>query len=154
MVWASPCCTEFSIALKKRPRNLPVGDALVFKTFEIIDYLKPRWWAIENPSTGRLKTRPYMQALHMDRVTYCKYGFRYKKPTAAQPALDALPWPLPQGRPLRGLRRPRHPEAAQRGPTKGWPRDQLYSIPPALCDEIAASATLGVNGEGSSLQDA
>ena len=107
MVWASPCCTEFSIALKKRPRNLPVGDALVLKTFEIIDYLKPRWWAIENPSTGRLKTRLYMQGLHMDRVTYCKYGFRYKKPTAAQPALDALPWPLPQGRPLRGL--PRHP---------------------------------------------
>lgn len=38
MIWASPCCTEFSIALKKRPRNLPLGDALVLKTLEIIDY--------------------------------------------------------------------------------------------------------------------
>ena len=35
-VWASPCCTEFSIALKKRPRNLPLGDALVLKTLEVI----------------------------------------------------------------------------------------------------------------------
>ena len=155
MVWASPCCTEFSIALKKRPRNLPVGDALVLKTFEIIDYLKPRWWAIENPSTGRLKTRPYMQGLHKDRVTYCKYGFRYKKPTAVW---HNLPWPLPQGRPLRGLRR--HPPPGGRAARAHQrrqgsnSRDQLYSIPPALCDEIAASATLGVNGEGLSLQDA
>ncbi|CAE7558183.1 unnamed protein product [Symbiodinium natans] len=143
MVWASPCCTEFSIALKKRPRNLPVGDALVLKTFEIIDYLKPKWWAIENPSTGRLKTRPYMQGLHMDRVTYCKYGFRYKKPTAG---------PCRKGDRCEAFQGTRHPEAAQRGPTKGRQgsnsRDQLYSIPPALCDEIAASATLGLNGQG------
>ena len=148
MVWASPYCTEFSIALKKRPRNLPVGDALVLKTFEIIDYLKPRWWAIENPSTGRLKTRPYMQGLHMDRVTYCKYGFRYKKPTAVW---HNLPWTPSHGPCCEAFEGTRHPEAAQRGPTKGRQgsnsRDQLYSILPALCDEIAASATLGVNGE-------
>lgn len=121
MVWASPCCTEFSIALKKRPRNLPVGDALVLKTFEIIDYLKPRWWAIENPSTGRLKTRPYMQGLHKDRVTYCKYGFRYKKPTAVW---HNLPWtpshgPCRKGDRCEAFEGTRHPEAAQRGPTKG-----------------------------------
>ena len=104
MVWASPYCTEFSIALKKRPRNLPVGDALVLKTFEIIDYLKPRWWAIENPSTGRLKTRPYMQGLHMDRghVLQVRLPLQEAHGGVAQPALDALPWPL-----LRGLRR--HP---------------------------------------------
>ena len=159
-VWASPCCTEFSIALKKRPRNLPLGDALVLKTLEVIDYLKPRWWAIENPSTGRLKTRPYMQGLHWDKVTYCKYGFRYKKPTAIW---HNLPWTPSQGPCRKGDRceafqGTRHPEAAQRGPTKGRQgsnsRDQLYSIPPALCDEIDASATLGLNGQGASLQDA
>ncbi|OLP95272.1 putative DNA (cytosine-5)-methyltransferase, partial [Symbiodinium microadriaticum] len=142
MIWASPCCTEFSIALKKRPRNLPLGDALVLKTLEIIDYLQPRWWAIENPSTGRLKSRPYMQGLHWDKVTYCKYGFRYKKPTAIW---HNLPWTPSQG-PCRtgdrceAFQGTRHPETAQRGPTKGREgsnsRDQLYSIPPALCDEI------------------
>ncbi|CAE7238133.1 unnamed protein product [Symbiodinium natans] len=108
-VWASPCCTEFSIALKKRPRNLPLGDALVLKTLE---------------------------GLHWDKVTYCKYGFRYKKPTAIW---HNLPWTPSQGPCRKGDRceafqGTRHPEAAQRGPTKGRQgsnsRDQLYSIPP------------------------
>ena len=127
MIWASPCCTEFSIALKKRPRNLPLGDALVLKTLEIIDYLQPRRWAIENPSTGRLKSRPYMQATAI---------------------WHNLPWTPSQG-PCRtgdrceAFQGTRHPETAQRGPTKGREgsnsRDQLYSIPPALCDEIAGS---------------
>ncbi|CAE7477747.1 FV3-083R [Symbiodinium natans] len=130
---------SFSIALKKRSRNLPLGDALVLKTLEVIDYLKPRWRAIENPSTGCLKTRPYMQGLHWDKVTY---GFRYKKPTAIW---HNLPWTPSQG-PCRAFQGTRHPEAVQRGPTKGREgsnsRDQLYSIPPALCDEIAASVRL------------
>ena len=96
----------------------------------------------------------------MDRICYCKYGFRYKKPTAVW---HNLPWTPSQGPCRKGdrceaFRGTRHPETAQRGPTKGREgsnsRDQLYSIPPALCDEIAASATLGVNGEGASVQDA
>ncbi|CAE7036056.1 FV3-083R [Symbiodinium natans] len=77
-----------------------------------------------------------MQGLHMDRVTYCKYGFRYKKPTAIW---HNLPWTPSQGPCRKGDRceafqGTRHPEAAQRGPTKGRQgsnsRDQLYSIPP------------------------
>ena len=30
-IWASPVCTEFSILLNMRPRNLEVGDVLVLK---------------------------------------------------------------------------------------------------------------------------
>ena len=93
----------------------------MFKTFEIIDYLKPRWWAIENPSTGRLKTRPYMQGLHKDRVTYCKYGFRYKKPTAVW---HNLPWtpshgPCRKGDRCEAFEGPATRRPRSEGPPKG-----------------------------------
>ena len=32
-IWASPVCTEFSIALTARPRKLEVGDILAKKAF-------------------------------------------------------------------------------------------------------------------------
>ena len=78
-IWASPVCTEFSRALTRRPRRLTEGDGLVLKTIEIIGHLRPRWWAVENPRTGLLKSRPYMQALPYNDVSYCMYGFRYQK---------------------------------------------------------------------------
>ena len=56
-------CTEFSIALTARPRNLPLGDLLARKALEIIAYLAPQHWWIENPRTGLLKTRPYMEGI-------------------------------------------------------------------------------------------
>ena len=34
----------------------------------------------ENPQTGLLKMRPFMQRLAYSDV-YCKYGFKYKKAT-------------------------------------------------------------------------
>ena len=50
LVWASPCCTQYSIARSKAktPRNLAHADALVRRAFEIVAYFKPRCWAIEN----------------------------------------------------------------------------------------------------------
>ena len=55
LIWASPVCTEFSRALTRRPRRLEDGDRLVLKTIEIIGYLRPRWWVVENPR-GRCPT--------------------------------------------------------------------------------------------------
>ena len=89
LIWASPVCTEFSRALTRRPRRLTEGDGLVLKTIEIIGYLRPRWWAVENPRTGLLKSRPYMQALPYNDVSYCMYGFRYQKSTRIW---NNLPW--------------------------------------------------------------
>ena len=153
-VWASPCCTEFSIALKKRPRNLPVGDALVLKTLEVIDYLKPRWWAIENPAPQNPPL--HARAAHgQGHVLQVRLPLQEAHGHLAQLALGPLPGALPQGRPLRGLPRNSSPRGrATKGRQGSNSRDQLYSIPPALCDEIAASATLGLNGQGASLQDA
>ena len=89
LIWASPLSTEFSRDLTRRPRRLEDGDRLVLKTIEIIGYLRPRWWAVENPRTGLLKSRPYMQALPYNDVSYCMYGFRYQKTTRIW---NNLPW--------------------------------------------------------------
>ena len=59
-VWASPPCTEFSIAKTIGRRNLELADQIVQRTLEIITYLDPPVWCIENPYTGMLKSRPYM----------------------------------------------------------------------------------------------
>ena len=73
-VFCCPPCTEFSVALTTRPRNMVLADALVQKTLEKVAYLKPRRWYLENPRTGKLKDRPYMQGLPFVDVEYCQFG--------------------------------------------------------------------------------
>ena len=55
MVWASPV---YSCAL-----TILEGDALVLSALEIIARFDPLMWVIENPATGLLKTRPFMELL-------------------------------------------------------------------------------------------
>ena len=81
MIWASPVCAEYSRAMTRHPRKLEEGDCLAIRALEIIRDLRPRFWALENPQTGLLKTRPFMANLDWSDVTYCKYGYPYKKPT-------------------------------------------------------------------------
>ena len=144
MVWASPVCTEYSQALRKRPRNLEAGDRLVLRALEVIRNLRPQWWALENPQTGLLKTRPFMHGLPFSDVCYCKYGYRYRKATRN------LPWRPSEAMCLKDSRCAAfadgiHPEAAQRGTTAGrrgqQSQPQLYSMPPRLCEELAASVS-------------
>ena len=56
-----------------------VGKPLVDKAREIIEYLKPRFFWIENPQTGRMKD--YITDLPFYDVDYCQYGFGYRKRT-------------------------------------------------------------------------
>ena len=84
-VWASPVCTEYSRALTKRPRNLEAGDRLVLRTLEIIENLRPRWWAMENPQTGLLKTRPMVRPLRTASTP--------RLPSAAPPTVAATSSP-------------------------------------------------------------
>ena len=146
-IWCSPPCVEYSVALRTRPRNLEAADAVVLRTLEIIEYLRPRWWAMENPATGLLKTRAFMAGLPFHDICYCMSGFRYRKKTRVW---GTLPWepskPMCTKRtPCPHLQDGKHPEAAQRVPNSthkvSHSRDQLYSLPPALCDEIADAAT-------------
>ena len=157
-VHSSPPCTEFSRALTSRPRNLEVGDALVDKTLEILTYFRPRWWTIENPHTGLMKTRPMMQHMKafMRRVCYCVYcpedddSWAYRKDTAIWTNLDT--WTprhmCTKATPCRWLEgSSTHPRTAQRGWGGGnnarnkRTQSQLYSMPPSLMEEWLDAVT-------------
>tara|TARA_R110000822_G_scaffold203068_3_gene340005 strand:- start:1621 stop:2238 length:618 start_codon:yes stop_codon:yes gene_type:complete len=97
-IHASPPCHLFSIArkcnlgkkLKKHngkvftmemliKEQIEEGLPLINKTLEILNYFKPKYYTIENPATGDMKK--YIHHLPYTDVTYCMYGFEYKKAT-------------------------------------------------------------------------
>jgi hypothetical protein len=81
-IHASPPCTEFSFAKSVGVRKIDEATAIVMKAMEIIEYLKPTFWLVENP-LGWLRYQPCMKqyAAYLTTVCYCKYGFGYKKNT-------------------------------------------------------------------------
>ena len=87
IIWASSPCIVYLLLLYphihkgNRVRDFETADGLVKKTLEIIEYFKPKVWFIENPDTGLLKSRPFMNDLPYYVVSYCKYGFDYRKNT-------------------------------------------------------------------------
>jgi len=81
VIWASPPCTEYSIAKTIGKRDIKTANSFVKKTIKIINYLKPKYWFIENPRTGLLKEQIFMHNLPFFDVDYCMYGFPNKKPT-------------------------------------------------------------------------
>ena len=86
-------------------------------------------------------------------VTYCKYGFKYRKLTWIATNLGGHWTPREPCRardPCEHLQGRRHPECAQRGPSRlsdgtrsggSHSQNELYSMPEALCEELAAAAT-------------
>ena len=80
-IWASPPCTEYSRAKTVGVRNIEYANSIVLKTLEIISYLDPTYWVIENPQTGLLKNQYFMNDLPYNDVDYCKYGMPYRKRT-------------------------------------------------------------------------
>ena len=75
VVWCSPDCRMYSIArtTAKTPRDFDSSDKLVQACRDIIEYLQPCCWFIENPDSGYLKTRPCVEGLPYVRVDYCMY---------------------------------------------------------------------------------
>ena len=147
MTWCSPDCTQYSIArTAKTPRNFAKADALVQKCREIIDYFEPGVWFIENPDTGYLKSRPFMQNLPYARVDYCMYRINtdtdafcpYRKRTRIWTNAQWTPRLCDRSHVIDG----KHAMTAQRGPCKGHGAgdkcslDQLHRIPAQLCEEI------------------
>lgn len=82
IVVCSPPCTEFSRAKTTAPRDLATADRIVKRALEVIEYLAPpRWW-LENPKTGLLGSREYMQGYPYVDADYCQYtDWGYQKPT-------------------------------------------------------------------------
>ena len=147
VIWASPCCTQYSCARRnaKTPRNLSLADSLVLRSKEIINYYNPRVWFLENPQTGTLKDRPFMvgpPVTDIDYCCYCDWGYRKKtrlwnnigfegdqcKGRGACPNMDGN----------------KHKSTAQQGKNKckdgmygnTFSVNKLHRIPPALCSAI------------------
>ena len=141
-VHASPDCTMYSRARTKAktPRDLDKADRLVAKCLEIIEYFGCTY-TLENPSTGLLPHRPLMQPLKdaERRVTYCKYGLPYKKPTCIWTNLSTwAPRPLCcKSDACQHFDGQRHTVQAQRGQRDGSSLKQcvLFGIPWQLVQE-------------------
>ncbi len=151
-IWASPVCTHYSCARTKAhtPRNFEWADGLVLKTLEIIEYFNPPVWYIENPQSGLLKTRPFMENLGYTDVDYCRYCYwGYRKRTRIWTNTDL------QGKLCLGvgvcpnMKGRRHLKTAQRGvriiegarDDQRHSLEQLYKIPPELCQVLVEYST-------------
>ena len=74
VITTSPPCTEYSVALTTRPRNLDVGNEVVQRTLDIIAYFLLKRWILENPRTGLLKKQSFMQGIAFVDVDYCQFS--------------------------------------------------------------------------------
>lgn len=77
---ANPVCTNLSRARKGgKPKDIESGMFLVNHCLRIIDELKPKWWALENPASSALR-----QILGKPRLVYqpWEYGSPWTKRTA------------------------------------------------------------------------
>ena len=147
-IWASPPCTHYPRARTraKTPRDLDGSDALVRKVLNIIDHYGTPDWFMENPESGLLKSREVVAGLPMRVVDYCKYGKPYRKRTSI--------WTNTGWEPQRPLCRQdcpasdgvKHTASAQQGSASNtdsrYSRNELYSIPTSLCEEIAGYVIL------------
>jgi hypothetical protein len=142
-VWASPPCTEYSVAKTVGVRDFVSADSNVCTALSIIDYLRPKYWFIENPR-GHLRLRPFMQPLepYMHTCTYCMYGTPFRKPTNIWTNVGGLSLCMCTRRTPCNSITPdgRHPSTAQSGHhkrdgvvlDKGTRRNEAYRIPSPL----------------------
>ena len=88
-VWASPPCTYFSVASighhwhkDNTPKTAQAkhGVKIIKKTLDIINFLKPDYFFIENPR-GKLRKLDVVKGIPRTTVCYCQYGDTRMKPT-------------------------------------------------------------------------
>ena len=141
IIWASPPCTEYSRAKTTGVRQIDEANQVAIRTMEIIRYLNPKYWIIENPQTGLLKEQSFMTDIPYKDTDYCKYGLPYRKRTRLWNNIEVwTPRPL-CNKNCDSMDGNRHKEVAQRGPRKGddnskHSQQELYRVPGLLVHEI------------------
>lgn len=75
LVVGSPPCTEFSYANRGGSGDLAEGLKDLVRFFEVVDHLKPRWWAMENVP----RVADFMRAGFAD-PKHALYRFRHLDP--------------------------------------------------------------------------
>ena len=150
LIWASPPCTEYSIARTnaKRPRNYDGADALVRKVLDLADELNVMYF-FENPYSGYLKSRPVVADLDYRVVDYCKYAgpdfpHHGRKRTAIWTNTGWIPSRVLCKKDCGYCVGNCHVDIAQRGGRtgcRGHSLNELFAMPPELCADIAAYST-------------
>ena len=154
VIWASPPCTYFSVAsighhwnkdhTPKTPEAI-LGVKIVQKTLDIIDFLKPDFFFIENPR-GKLRKLDVVKDIQRTTVCYCQYGEDRMKPTDIWTnhlfdVFNTKGW-KPRKMCFNGNKNCHHqpaPRGSQTG-TQGLKGNYLRSIVPSeLCKEILKS---------------
>lgn len=157
IIWASPPCTEYSVAKTIGIRNLDLADKIVKRTFRIIRYLKPKYWFVENPGErGLLGKRPFMESYekYRNECTYCHYRALFRKPTNIWTNVNDLNLRYcSKADPCKYKKNfGKHPNIAQhsasssgyyeKGRSEGSGSvDNIYPIPPKLTKYIASKLT-------------
>ncbi len=94
IIWSGNDCTTFSVAaighhrrknsitgsLDPKTEKAAFADKVNRHTLDLIRELSPRFFFIENPMGG-LRKMDYMQGIPRYLITYCQYGFTYRKAT-------------------------------------------------------------------------
>ena len=140
-IWCSPPCTQYSIARSnaKTPRDVLGADQLVRRCRDIISHFRPHAWCIENPHSGLLKSRDVVSDLPSVVVDYCMYGWPYRKRTVIFTNATGQRWTVLCNHGCEASDGNRHTNWAQKGNKNrgdGFSRDQLYAMPPMLCEEV------------------
>ena len=138
VIFAGVPCTEYSrlrdCCKHTKPPDIEKANKVVLRTLEIIDYFKPKFWFIENPDGGKLKDQEFMRDLPYHRVSYCHYGYDYRKTTRIWTNNTAFkPKLCVRGDCGKTVGR-RH--IASIGQKKHLPLAQKYSYPPELVREL------------------
>ena len=150
MIWASPPCTPFSAANTSRTDDeksaqLKHGEELVKACMDIIETIKPKAWAIENPDSGpnRLALREITKGIRSTARTasYCHYQRDDRKATVIFTNVESFtPKDCRTEQCLTKSLLGRHTRTAQAGPTilrdgtkiPGTPKLDSQKVPEAL----------------------
>ena len=141
----------------ERNQRFERGKAVAQRALEVIEYLKPKHVCIENPLSSAIWKQGIFDHIPKQRVSYCHYGFEYRKNTllATNVDFDAkfCRYNCEFVRIIidaKGKTHRHHAEIAQHGPsgqvrhlgiqTASYSQDDLYRVPPKLIKDILAAA--------------